>query len=367
MSLVLNESVVLAKTRSQDLKSVLKLNCWGCGIKDVSLVRQLINVEVIGLSCNEITTLEDFAYCKKLKELILRGNRIKNISEIAHLQKLPNLTSLWLQENPCVESTYNYRKVVLKALPQLKVLDNQPVTREELQEIEELGNEIYEEIPYESSSSHSSGPPSHAGSGSGAGGSCSAGPNTVSSQQSKVPTGSAAVAPRQTSQSSVESQPDGAPQAGQQQQPTNEHHQHAISHIDQSFNEMSVYQPANTLASNEMNDTMSSNYQYTTMNDSTSLAMNRSSRLLQAQSQGSMNALNGSGGGGAGGNHQFSAWPGTNNLNNNNNSISMLPKGGKNRNANILSAVLCLVKELDYVSCEVVQTALHCRMEETSQ
>lgn len=41
-----------------------------------------------------------------------------------------------------------------------------------------------------------------------------------------------------------------------------------------------------------------------------------------------------------------------------------LSKGGRNRNANILSAVLCLIKELDYASLEVVETAIHCRMEE---
>ena len=34
------------------------------------------------------------------------------------------------------------------------------------------------------------------------------------------------------------------------------------------------------------------------------------------------------------------------------------------QNANILSAVLCLIKELDYGCLEVVDTAIHCRMEE---
>lgn len=336
MTLVLNESVVLAKTRSQDLKSVLKLNCWNCGIKDVSLVRQLVNVEVIGLSCNEITTLEDFAHCKKLKELILRGNQVKNIAEVAHLQKLPNLTNLWLKENPCAETTYNYRKVVLKALPQLKVLDNQPVTREELQEIEELGNEIYEEIPYESSSSHSSGPPS---SQVGAAASSNLPPATsISSNQG-----------RQSSQQSIESQSD----VQQQQQSEFNQLPQAGGQYDHSFNEMNIYHPANSLG--DMNENVSSNFHQ--MNDSTAstVGVNKSSRLQQAQSQNTLNASN----------HQFSAWSGTNNLNNN--TINMLPKGGKSRNANILSAVLCLVKELDYVSCEVVQTALHCRMEETSQ
>lgn len=316
MSLVLNESLVLAKTRSQDLKSVLKLNCWGSGIKDVSLVRQLVNVEVIGLSCNEITTLEDFAYCSKLRQLILRKNKIKNISEIAHLQGLPKLTSLWLDENPCAENTHNYRKVVLKALPQLTVLDNKPVTREELQEIEELGNEIYEEIPYESSNSSGSGPYS--------GRLIQPGADQCENQNN-------------------DNQPSQQQQQDYQQQGVN-----ASSYQEQqSINEMSYYQPTNET----MNETSTSVHQYA-MNDSM-LNKSRSTQLQQSRcfpSQGSLSALNVS---------QHQNWPSNNN--------NMLPKGGKSRNGNILSAVLCLVKELDYVSCEVVQTALHCRMEETSQ
>ncbi|XP_068212665.1 uncharacterized protein F09G8.5 isoform X2 [Palaemon carinicauda] len=40
------------------------------------------------------------------------------------------------------------------------------------------------------------------------------------------------------------------------------------------------------------------------------------------------------------------------------------PVRPKTRNANLLSAVLCLVKELDYSSLEVVEMAVRCRMEE---
>lgn len=324
MSLVLNESLVLAKTRCQDLKSVLKLNCWGSGIKDVSLVRQLVNVEVIGLSCNEISTLEDFAYCSKLKELILRKNKIKNIAEVAHLQHLPKLTSLWLGENPCAESTYNYRKVVLKALPNLTVLDNIPVTREELQEIEELGNEIYEEVPYESSNSSSSGPSS-------------------SAQQAR----------NQPSSEIYEAKTD-----------AQEINQETSSNSDQYINETSYFQPnesndnsTNTAAgqpNNLLNDAQYINPNSSLLNKSSQGAPSRLSNAQQSRclsSQGSMNALNG-----------YQNWSMLNNNNNN-----LLPKGGRSRNGNILSAVLCLVKELDYTGCEVVQTALHCRMEETSQ
>ena len=34
------------------------------------------------------------------------------------------------------------------------------------------------------------------------------------------------------------------------------------------------------------------------------------------------------------------------------------------QNANILSAILCLIKELDAASLEVVDTEIHCRMED---
>ncbi|XP_027226755.1 dynein axonemal assembly factor 11 isoform X3 [Penaeus vannamei] len=40
------------------------------------------------------------------------------------------------------------------------------------------------------------------------------------------------------------------------------------------------------------------------------------------------------------------------------------PARPKTRNANVLSAVLCLIKELDYSSLEVVEMAVRCRMEE---
>ncbi|XP_047736779.1 uncharacterized protein LOC108682931 isoform X2 [Hyalella azteca] len=36
----------------------------------------------------------------------------------------------------------------------------------------------------------------------------------------------------------------------------------------------------------------------------------------------------------------------------------------KTRNGNVLSAVLCLIKELDYTSLEVAEMAIRCRMDE---
>ncbi|CAG2119110.1 unnamed protein product, partial [Medioppia subpectinata] len=63
---VLTENVVLSRTRSQDLRSVKRLNCWGSELKDVAIVRRLPNVEVLSLSINHITSLCDFAACRQL-------------------------------------------------------------------------------------------------------------------------------------------------------------------------------------------------------------------------------------------------------------------------------------------------------------
>ena len=126
---VLTENIVLARTRSQDLKNVKKLNCWGSELTDVSIVRRMPNVEVLSLSINKITTLEDFAACRNLRELYLRQNKIFDISEVQFLQDLEGLRVLSLQDNPCVNIA-NYRLTLIRALPQLEMLDNVPITPE---------------------------------------------------------------------------------------------------------------------------------------------------------------------------------------------------------------------------------------------
>ena len=40
------------------------------------------------------------------------------------------------------------------------------------------------------------------------------------------------------------------------------------------------------------------------------------------------------------------------------------PVRPRNRNSNVLSAILCLIKEIDGPSLEVVEMAVRCRMEE---
>ncbi|KAF6019857.1 C21orf2 [Bugula neritina] len=127
----LTEELVLARCRSKELASVRKINYWGTELDDISIMRKLVNVEVVSLSVNDITSLEDFQNCRNLQELYIRKNKISNLNEIYYLKKLPKLRTLWLADNPCATGTL-YRMTVLKNLPNLNKLDNAVVETDEL-------------------------------------------------------------------------------------------------------------------------------------------------------------------------------------------------------------------------------------------
>ncbi|XP_060827800.1 dynein axonemal assembly factor 11 isoform X3 [Bombus pascuorum] len=128
----LTEEMVVARTRMSDFSAVKKLNCWGTELTDVSILRKMKNVEVLSLSVNHINTLADFQYCLSLQELFVRNNNIEDLNEVCYLQGLPNLRNLWLGENPCAEKE-GYRLAVLRALPNLQKLDDEIVSPEEVQ------------------------------------------------------------------------------------------------------------------------------------------------------------------------------------------------------------------------------------------
>ncbi|XP_076267395.1 uncharacterized protein LOC143200690 isoform X3 [Rhynchophorus ferrugineus] len=137
----LTEEMVIARTKISDLSKVKRLNCWGSELVDISLLRKIPNVEVLSLSINKINSLADFQYCKRLEELYIRQNDIRDLNEVVYLQNLSNLKNLWLGENPC-SNTEGYRRAVLKALPQLQKLDNIAVTQEELRDAQRNGRTL---------------------------------------------------------------------------------------------------------------------------------------------------------------------------------------------------------------------------------
>ncbi|XP_069783649.1 cilia and flagella associated protein 410 isoform X1 [Narcine bancroftii] len=206
----LSRNLVLSRAKASDLDTVRKLNCWGSNLKDLSVLRDMPNIEVITLRCplvftdgkgpvcppdpnfsytsiksplilhhskekkpvnfascssiqttssvNNISSLVDFQYCQNISELYLRKNNIQNLMEICYLKGLHRLRVLWLSENPCCGTDlHKYRMTVLRNLPQLQKLDNQAVTEEELTQALEDGDEMAAmpgKEPVESTISH---------------------------------------------------------------------------------------------------------------------------------------------------------------------------------------------------------------------
>ena len=83
----------------------------------------MINLEVLSLSANKISTLSSLSNCLNLREIYLRNNNINTFEELNHLRPLLNLKILWLEGNPICDDVL-YREKVLNLLPQIIFLDN---------------------------------------------------------------------------------------------------------------------------------------------------------------------------------------------------------------------------------------------------
>ncbi|XP_064291709.1 cilia- and flagella-associated protein 410 [Passer domesticus] len=139
----LSRAAVLAQAKAAALDGVRRLNCWGSHLTDISICRDLPNIEVITFSVNGISDLEPLRRCQNLSELYLRRNNIRSLDELFYLKTLPRLRVLWLAENPCCgPDPHRYRMTVLRNLPSLQKLDNQAVTEEELSQALVDGVEI---------------------------------------------------------------------------------------------------------------------------------------------------------------------------------------------------------------------------------
>lgn len=126
----LTKNYVLSKTKKADLREVRNLNIWGSDIRDVSILAEMPNVEVLSLSVNSIESLADFGHCASLKELYLRKNKVSDLRQVMYLRPLKNLSVLWLCDNP-IASDPCYKNYIIRALPQLKRLDDTDIYPED--------------------------------------------------------------------------------------------------------------------------------------------------------------------------------------------------------------------------------------------
>jgi len=137
MSKKLTPEYIRLRTKCEKLEGIKNLNLWGCDLEDISIIRDLPNLEVVSLSINKIKTLRDFANLRYLRELYIRKNMVSDLDDVNYLRKCNNLRTLWLNENPLAENK-NYRAFVIKTLPQIVKLDDIPITNEERNSINNL-------------------------------------------------------------------------------------------------------------------------------------------------------------------------------------------------------------------------------------
>lgn len=72
MGKTLKAELVFAKCKTDNFKLIKHLNLWGNELDNVEVVSNMINLEVLSLSVNQIKNLYHFSFLLKLKELYLR-------------------------------------------------------------------------------------------------------------------------------------------------------------------------------------------------------------------------------------------------------------------------------------------------------
>ena len=93
---ILTAEQALKRCKCEKLAQIKNLNVWGTDLEDISVIKEMHNMEICSLSLNKIRTLRDFQFCRKMTELYLRKNLIGDLKEIKYLQNLQHLKVLWL-------------------------------------------------------------------------------------------------------------------------------------------------------------------------------------------------------------------------------------------------------------------------------
>ncbi|XP_071746688.1 uncharacterized protein [Lepeophtheirus salmonis] len=349
----LTEEMIVARTRVSDMSSVTKLNCWGAELSDISIVRKLKNVQVLSLSVNNIHSLSDIQYCSNLKELYIRKNKIQELSDICWLRGLSSLTNLWLEENPCCASgSYSeqyYRHTVIKALPQLRKLDNVEITPGEMVEAVSVGLELIPPHDRENNGYSSYN------------GSCNnskSSPNSVSPSRRLSNQGYDESISPQISRMRVKHPPEihqnitntgsSNSEASDSLRVVKGHHSASVSRASSASNLYNVGKyPSGGLLSSSASSSITNVSRHSTNYNEESRSIvsqhyDQTYHQVNQQIESAQQIIS-----------QRQPTP-----------ERPYPRRPKNRNSNILSAVLCLIKELDGPSLEVAEMAVRCRMEE---
>ncbi|XP_065331782.1 cilia- and flagella-associated protein 410 isoform X9 [Cloeon dipterum] len=334
----LTEPMIIARAKSSDLNSIKKLNCWGNELTDVSLLQRMPNVEVLALSVNKISSLGDFRCCSKLRELYLRKNLISKLNEVCYLQDCANLQNLTLSENPCTNAE-GYRLSVIRALPRLQKLDDLEVTDEERRTAVRQGVDLLhpedEDCQYSGYS-----PPDHNGYSNGVKYESDEPTWDESIEEAGVEPNGRQSSPEVSNEVLVahKMSPDQTPPEMESPEPPRQYHDEYADRRNANYNN-SENHTGHRRDSTQSYHSTGQSYQQQTYQDE--------EYYYRSQQQPR---------------HRFHH---PSSIQQHPPSVPITGNGRpKSRTSNILSAVLCLLKELDYQSLEVVDNTVNARMNE---
>ena len=131
MSLKLTEEMIIRKAKGNfSLPYIKNLKFFNSFLNDISIVSQCTSIESATFSKNNISSLRCFKNLPYLRELSLADNNISDMNELIYLGTCPNLTKLWLKNNP-ISNSPDYRIQVIRYIPSLRFLDDNAVTNDE--------------------------------------------------------------------------------------------------------------------------------------------------------------------------------------------------------------------------------------------
>ena len=122
------------------------------GISDLDGISALPSLRELYISFNNVSDLTPLAMHERIQVLDLEGNCVEELDQLAQLGTCMELTSLSLSENP-IAKIKEYRRVVLKMVSHIEVLDDQPYSNNERQEI--MDSDSYDSICEEYNSMNS--------------------------------------------------------------------------------------------------------------------------------------------------------------------------------------------------------------------
>ncbi|XP_069866001.1 leucine-rich repeat-containing protein 56-like isoform X3 [Dipodomys merriami] len=125
-----------------------------CGLTDLDGIGSLPALKELYVSYNNISELSPLCMLEQLEVLDLEGNSVDDLGQVRYLQLCPRLATLTLEGNlVCLRPApgpsnkafqgYNYRAEVRKLIPQLRTLDEMPVTHTNLPDTQKLNQDWF--------------------------------------------------------------------------------------------------------------------------------------------------------------------------------------------------------------------------------